>query len=294
MTSLKDPPERLTRFYGNTDYALDVIANRQITFVHISTLNDPFDPYFFMETDFRENYHELIKFVRTHHPRDLGWFQQHITPLSWLSTIKALKEKIESYRAGTFIFAASGDADGRHPRDSLYMWGHYGNGHRGVAVEFNTHEITRACLKHHEDLNGSAPSSDKLWVEISYSTNFAPITAANVYAFLKQEYEFNSGRITERASTELEDYYARIVAVKGDVWKAEREWRLMWKNDQTRMKIHKCPIGADAIAALYLGYNLSEAHGDDFIFEARRQFPQAKVLRAKKRHGDFALDFEEL
>jgi hypothetical protein len=55
-----DTPQQVTRFYGTVDYAMDVIKNRQIAFVHASMLNDPFDPYCFFETDFGDSYQNLI------------------------------------------------------------------------------------------------------------------------------------------------------------------------------------------------------------------------------------------
>ena len=35
------------------------------------------------------------------------------------------------------------------------MWGHYGNGHRGVAIEFDTQELAKAALNHHEAQAGA-------------------------------------------------------------------------------------------------------------------------------------------
>jgi hypothetical protein len=294
MNTVKEPPERVTRFYGSAEYALDVIANKQITFVHVSTLNDPFDPYFFLETNFEESRNKLLKYVETHYPRDLGWFKQCVTPQSWTQTIRELKKKLESYREQTFIFSTSSENNYAHPKDSLYMWGHYGNGHRGVAIEFNTISLTKSALKHHEAVRGKPLGTDQLWHEIIYSKSFSPITTADYYEFMKQEYEFHTGIITQRVQTNLEKYYERMLRVKSDVWKPEREWRLMWSNDETRMKIHRCPIDGDAITTVYLGYSISVAHKTDFVFETKRKFPQAKILGAKKRHGDFALDFEQL
>jgi hypothetical protein len=63
-------PKHVVRFYGTVDFALDAIAHRQMTFVHVSRLNDPFDPYFFFETDFQGKYSELLKYVRKKHPED--------------------------------------------------------------------------------------------------------------------------------------------------------------------------------------------------------------------------------
>jgi len=62
-------PAAVTRFYGTVDYALDVIRTKQIAFVHVSLLNDPFDPYCFFETDFEGKYQNLLRYVKQHHPR---------------------------------------------------------------------------------------------------------------------------------------------------------------------------------------------------------------------------------
>ena len=48
MNANDHPPAAVTRFYGKVDYALDVIRNKQIAFVHVSLLNDPFDPLLFL------------------------------------------------------------------------------------------------------------------------------------------------------------------------------------------------------------------------------------------------------
>lgn len=76
------PPTGLTRFYGNTSFGLDVLNKQHVALVRVTLLNDPFDPYGFFETDFG-NYIDLFKYVRAHHPRDLGWFRVHVTAQSW-------------------------------------------------------------------------------------------------------------------------------------------------------------------------------------------------------------------
>src|SRR5271165_199021 len=68
MTIDTETPQQVVRFYGTVDYAIDVIKNRQIAFAHVSTLNDPFDPYYFFETDFGDSYQNLIAHVRRNHP----------------------------------------------------------------------------------------------------------------------------------------------------------------------------------------------------------------------------------
>ena len=96
------------RFYGNVDYAMDVIKNRQIAFVHVSTLNDPFDPYYFFETDFGDSYQNLITYVRRNHPSDLPWFRAHITQQSWGQTVKELNAFLQMGRETAFVLSTSG------------------------------------------------------------------------------------------------------------------------------------------------------------------------------------------
>jgi hypothetical protein len=102
-----DTPEQVTRFYGTVDYAMDVIKNRQIAFVHVSMLNDPFDPYCFFETDFGDGFQNLIAHVRKNHPRDLPWFRAHVTPQSWGQTVKDLKAHLQMVRETSFVLSTS-------------------------------------------------------------------------------------------------------------------------------------------------------------------------------------------
>ena len=47
--------------------------------------------------------------------------------------------------------------------------GHYGNGHRGVAIEFDTNELAAAALNHHEAQAG-APllGEESVWSKVEY------------------------------------------------------------------------------------------------------------------------------
>jgi Protein of unknown function (DUF2971) len=117
-------------------------------------LNDPFDPYCFFETDFGDGFQNLIAHVRKNHPRDLPWFRAHVTPQSWGQTVKDLKAHLQMVRETSFVLSTSAAHSGLHPKDNLYMWGHYANGHRGLAIEFDTQALASAVLKHHEAENG--------------------------------------------------------------------------------------------------------------------------------------------
>ncbi len=292
MTVFPTPPQTVTRFYGNVDYALDTIVNKHITFVHVSTLNDPFDPYFFLETDFDEKRGLLLKYIKKNHPSDEAWFRKQVTETSWRRTMSELRTFMENLKKSSFVFSTSGEIDGIHPRDNLYMWGHYANGHRGVAIEFDTAELSTSALNHHKSFGGAPIETNTVWEKIEYRPRFFPVTAENYYQFMKQEHDLQLGNITTRARTALDDYYDLLGRVKSEVWKPENEWRLLWRNDTTRMKIYRCPITTGSIKTVILGQSMSEKSKSDFGVETNHNFPTAKVLRAEKRRGDLALDFK--
>lgn len=286
------PPERVVRFFGNTDYALETLAYKHITFVHASTLNDPFDPYFFLEIEFGDDYNAFYDYVKRTYPGKLRLFATHVTAASWKKTFHELEEHLQATKAGMFIFSTTGTQNDNHPKDNLYMWGHYGNGHRGIAIEFDTELLKQAVIKN------TAKSLDvdysEVWVKILYDEKFPPIIYGNLLEFFEQEWKIFYGRITKRRKTTLRKYYDTMSKIKSEVWAKENEWRLMWRNTETRMKIHGCPIPSTAVTQIFLGMAISDKVADDVVFESKQKTPSARIWRARKRFGEFALDFEQI
>jgi hypothetical protein len=294
MTEEREIPKRVTRFYGTVEYATDVLQNAQIAFVHVSMLNDPFDPYCFFETDFRDSYQNLMAHIRKHHPNDMPWFRAHVTPQSWGQTIVDLKAFLQGIRDSAFVLSTSAPLDDFHPQENLYMWGHYANGHRGLAIEYDTQALANAARKHHGTVNGTPSDEQQVWAEIEYAKTFRPISAENVYEFLKQEIEQARRKQATRKITALDAYYNRMTVIKSDVWQRENEWRLMWRNSETTDKIYKCPIEKDAITRIFLGLDLEADKAKELIEAARINFPEACLFQAQKKHGDLALEFQPI
>ena len=165
-------PPIVTRFYRNLDFALDVIANRQVTFVHVDTLNDPFDPYFVLETDFAENHSELIRYLQESHPGDEIWFNQLMPAENWQDAIDGIRDHMAYVRKTTFVFSASSELEGACPKDSLYMWGHYADGHRGVAFEFDTWALASSLMRHSKNSTGEIANP---WVRMEYRPLVPPL-----------------------------------------------------------------------------------------------------------------------
>jgi len=284
------PPAAVTRFYGKVDYALDVIRNKQIAFVHVSLLNDPFDPYCFYETDFEVKYTGLLRYVKTHHPHDISWFRAEVTPSSWGKAVRGVFAYFKDLQQHTFMLSTSAPLAGLHPKDSLYMWGHYGNGHRGLAIEFDTEEVAAAVLKQHELENGAPSAEREIWSKVEYAERFAPITAADVFTFLKQEHDLFYRRISARVETNLERYYKRMSVIKSGIWQTENEWRLMWRSRTAAPPVYKCPISSACVANIYIGLTY-QGDTSALVAEIKNEFPNTGIFWAKKRHGDLALEF---
>jgi hypothetical protein len=180
-------PPSLTRFYGTPRFGLDVLDNRQVSFVRVTLLNDPFDPYGFFETEFY-GYLGLFKYVQHKHPRDLWWFRASVTSRSWHKTEEEIKDYMADLRLHSFVLSMSAPTAEAHPRDSAHMWGHYGGGHRGLAIEFDPANLETAIIDHNSSVGGEPLNErDKTWIKMEYADSFAPIMAEDVFQFLKQE-----------------------------------------------------------------------------------------------------------
>jgi hypothetical protein len=281
-------PQRVVRFYGNTDFALDAIAHRQVTFVHLSKLNDPFDPYFFFETDFGSEYDGLLAYVQKHRPSDVDWFMRHLPRENWQKSVEDIEKHMEHYKNTTFVLSCSAVTKEMHPRNNLYMWGHYGNGHKGVAIELDTLKAASLLADQHNREKDVKLSVENSWIQIEYAADMPPITTKMFFEFFRNDHE-------QRAqNTSLERYYNKTARVKSLVWRQEYEWRMLWHNDETHLKIHRAPIPEDAITAVYVGLAASSSVAADMVFETQRKFPAAKIFKAQKKPGFSELEFRQI
>jgi hypothetical protein len=124
--------------------------------------------------------------------------------------------------------------------------------------------------------------------KINYDTQAPRLTAKKFYQFYRSEYEGRQER------TPLHNYVDSTTHFKSSVWSREQEWRILWRNDETRLKTHKVKIPEDAISAVYVGLAASPSVQDDVVYETRRNFPTAKIFKARKRNGYAELRFEQI
>jgi len=250
---------------------------------HADKLNDPFDPPFYFITDFNKDYQALIKYVQQYHPDNLQRFKKHLPKKNWENFLTQIEEYFNKCRNNAFIFSTCAiDNNQEHPKDSLYMWGHYGNGHRGIAIEFDTNLLKRAVLK---SLGKKVTEETDPLFKICYQSDQPKITCRTIYQFV----------INNESSekTELFDTIQFLLSTKSSVWKKENEWRFILSNNKSKRKIGVA-LEDDTITALFLGCRTEDHVKDDLIFEIQHKFPNAKIYKSKIAQDNFALVFEPL
>lgn len=286
------PPPYVMRFYGNLQYALETIGFKQITFLHPDKLNDPFDPYLSFNTDFEEDYHLLISYAQQCHKMDYDEFRKNLSEDKWKAFIEYINGESKKIRNSTYIFSASAGSVGAHPRDDLYMWSHYGNGHRGVAIEFDTSLVKRSVFEKTKRLSENEIVVNEVWRNITYKNELPQITREQVFQFI---IDYTRSPCED---TWLNSEPARILDsgffLKSKVWALEKEWRIIWQDNKTRLKVERCDLLNEAINAIYFGCCIDDRVKDDLVFETKRNFPNAKIFQGKKQKGKFALAFKEL
>jgi hypothetical protein len=280
-----ESPRNVIRFYGKPQYALETIGFKEIIFLHADKLNDPFDPPFYFITDFNRDYQALTNYVQQHYLDDFQCFKNSFPKENWEKFILEIENEFNKNRNNSFIFSTCGIDKERHPKDSLYMWSHYGNGHRGVAIEFDTN-----LLKHNIFKFFGINENDQFY-NIDYLTEQPKVSCETIFQFILNT--INGNPISDN-ETELFKTFLLTLNSKSIVWKEENEWRFIWRDDETRLKIKRCPLENDTITALYLGCRIDDQIKNSLIFETKQKFPNAKIYKSKVVQGNFALEFEPL
>jgi hypothetical protein len=288
------PPQHVLRFYGNIQYALECVGCKQITLLHIDKLNDPFDSHLSFETDFNDDYQALIDYVQKHRTKDIQKFKELLPKENWERYIEGIENCSQKNRNSMFIFSTSEISEDSHPKDNLYLWSHYGNGHRGVAIEFDVNLLANAVLEQQRMLGGVDIDLNEILFEIKYPNEIPLIKCEHIVNFVLDDIRLGE---KDWMKKELGNILRERSCSKSIGWKIEKEWRLWRYNDETRLKVQRLDLIDDTITAVYFGfrYPLIDDHkNDDLIFETKRHFPKAKIFKAKQRKGKSALDFEQI
>lgn len=268
-------PNRLIRFYGNPEFALECLTFKEISFIRVTKFNDPFDPYIDIPTTFRERYGAIIEWLQMNQPSKVEQFKQKIPKNVFDQKFAQTRKTYKEIRKNCFAFCMFEKKENN--QNDLYMWGHYANGHRGIALEFDPQLI-------HDSIKKRTYAHDDSLIKIRYEKNLnsAAVTPEDFFSFIQGD------------RTRI-DYKTRILmTLKGETWKPEAEWRFLLYKDEIQTDIIRDPIPDNAITSVFLGCELNAEYEKKIVLTARKNFPQAQIYKARKRLYEFDLEFEEL
>lgn len=96
--------------------------------------------------------------------------------------------------------------------------------------------------------------------------------------------------------TKVKTFFKQTIELKSKDWERESEWRLIWfreSADERKAGFHKANMLDNTITAVYLGCQMPDRCKKSFILETTLHFPNAKIFKATKKDGAFALDFKD-
>lgn len=174
------------------DYDFDDLNNNEMSFSPVSFFNDPFDcDYLFQVTSKNINDNDKLKLEQT--------------------VNRTKEDEKNRYR----IACLSED------NDSILMWAHYANNHKGVCIEYDFQELIK-----------------------KFKCDLFPII------YVKKRKRYDQFDLINSSLT-----FQKSVFLKADVWSYEKEWRIL-KCFQNDIK----EFGKEAFKpkAIYLGYKIDK------------------------------------
>ena len=253
-------PERIFKFQAFDQYSLRNLKNAQIYFNSPVDFNDPFDCAITNESAFHSK-RDLLEFWNSvveegKFPGQSKYENFHNIPPK---IVKLMEGQFQSVAAqfheknlnniGCCCFAER--------NDHILMWSHYGKGHRGFCLEFDTN---------------FPPFRDNLF-KVNYSTDYPKWKMVSMAA------NIDVGFKVEDINHLLHKYIT---------WKYEKEWRVFHAET-------KKLFGYDvrALKAVYFGLSASITDIEIVCLILLGQNPDVKFYRASRHERPYRLKFDE-
>lgn len=174
--------------------------------------------------------------------------------------------------------------------DSMLMWSHYANSHEGICVQYD--------LKNNFDDRCNARGhlypviyEDKRPIKRDISElvdSYRELCRA-----VEEDYTYDCG-------LEMDDILP-LFLVKGEDWKYEKEWRIIYTKkqlyDEDLKELYSGNIKFECISAIYLGYRIHPEIRNNILEICRRiSTPERKirVYQAKLDNEKYKILFEEI
>ncbi len=233
--------KEVIKFYSDESKSFESLGDNKISFVNACKFNDPFDPSYDML------YHAF------HSEKN--------------STIKEKYSNfLEELKDNLFFCSMKNENEEQIPKYLLehYMWAHYANGFRGIAVVFDAEKMIQS-------INSSPPPN--VWTEITYFDEVPSIDPSDS--------EDDQNLIAQQ-----------IMASKSLYWKNEREVRLTLKGEKG--KEYRCiELLDDTIKRLFTGLSFSfNENNTAYLKKIQYKHKNCKFYSSQRKDGTFKWEFK--
>lgn len=280
--------------YMNCSAAKAVLTNRTLKWSPASAFNDPFDMQFDLHLDFdadeivalcKEDFKDILLGRRGFEPSvglgnvlarlqviaprvpaaELDRFIEdslrlvvNNVPTNMVSMHNQLRKHFGAYK----VLCLS------ERNDSLLMWSHYADHHRGVVCRL-------ACLE----------ATDSSW------TIARPINYTEKMPRFVNQQELRD-LITGKADLRRESIVERTIFSKAMDWQYEKEWRVYIPSKTVGDEFLN--FHAEELAAIYFGCRITDTDRGIIVELARSINPTVHFFSAKKAEREFAVEFEPI
>ncbi|WP_339494104.1 DUF2971 domain-containing protein [Pseudomonas sp. RA_105y_Pfl2_P56] len=286
-------PHRLFKYRKTNEFSKENLKNSSLYCTFASTFNDPYDSTLVFDPNFGESYasglaKQLIKKTDIT-PGELDFLDRAEDPLAALllfyfnrsndanlatsesitklaEHLLARKEEINLKILSEFNLKIQNTykiCSLSERIDSLLMWGHYGNDHKGFAMEY--------------DFN-SLPLND--------------LMGRSLWPVIYSEHIYNASEIMNRANDPEKSFnnmFAIIAALhKAKDWEYEKEWRIILPDGPTSPPNNfRAPL-----KAVYLGSKISDADASEiYSLATAKGLPVFKMQLSQHEFKMISLPF---
>lgn len=263
------PPQRLYRYrslpLGSTDarrWAREVLLEHRVFFPAGSSFNDPFElrPRILPNQSPADRivYESDVRRRRFKHAPNSQWLPARSLARARASSPDNLRRMVDTHRQ-EYGFISLTEAC-----DSLLMWAHYSDSHRGYCLEFS--------------LTANDWKRDFMPFKVEYSSARPRIPTSLLLR--------SPNRLSEAERSQL---VRAMFLTKSNEWSYEREWRVLSESSNSKVDIRP-----SALTAVILGANMA---ANDRRFIARtvaKRSPSLRVMQATIHAEDYKLNIEDL
>lgn len=251
-------------------YTENMLINAEIYLSQPKDFNDPFDSR--SNTIYQGSYDNWVKYLKNN-----GLSDDEANKLALAMGDRTIKiDELDSRAIDKELNAICCFSE---INDSILMWSHYANSHKGICIEYTTVE----------DSTGIAIPLDDSLSQID-----DPVL--NRFLVLKNVIYQNDMPSTYNR---LKDDYSKLIQfirTKHSNWCYEKEWRIIFVH--TLLKLNPIKIKRSCITGVIFGMDINEAEKDMYINICKKSFIDngfdLKLYQCKENPDKYAVDVNEI